>query len=115
MGYELRAVIARAGLLEGEAGALAHAVLVPLEQGLTMLLITDEFFDSVASADGSVGNASGLRSMPGGFEATLAAWSYGGPVAFVLADFFGGVGTLRTGSARALLLQFPRQLSEAVR
>lgn len=92
MGYELRAVIAGAGLLEAETRDLAHAVLVPLEQNLTMLPITEEFFDSVASPGGSVGSAYRLRSLPHGFATTLEAWSYGGPVAYVYADFFGGIG-----------------------
>lgn len=58
-----------------------------------MLPITEEFFDSVALPRGSVGSAAyGLRSLPDGFATTLEAWSYSGPVAYVFADFFGGVG-----------------------
>lgn len=92
MGYRLRAIVAAAGLLEAEARDLPHAVLVPLEQGLAMLPITSVFFDSVAVPGTPAADSSGLKSIPSGFDATLAAWSRTAPVAFVDADFFGGVG-----------------------
>ncbi|WP_317444629.1 hypothetical protein [Streptomyces collinus] len=50
-------------------------------------------FDSVA--DGSGGRALGFWRLPGGFEETLVAWSAGGPVAYVEAEYFGGVGEQR--------------------
>ncbi|MFJ6524686.1 hypothetical protein ACIQMZ_05365 [Streptomyces longwoodensis] len=33
--------------------------------------------------------------MPGGFDRVLAGWSAGGPVAYVEAEYFGGVGEQR--------------------
>jgi hypothetical protein len=90
MGYELKAVIAGSGILEAGARDLPHAVLAPLEQGLSLLPITEEFFDSVT--DGAPIGAHGFYFLPGGFESVLAAWSQAGPVAFVEASFGGGVG-----------------------
>jgi hypothetical protein len=92
MGYELQAVIADGGLLAEVTRELPGAVLVPLGYGrLTLLPITDEFFDSVT--DGSTSGALGLTRIPGGFTSVLANWSRSGPVAYVEADFFGGVGS----------------------
>ena len=92
MGYELEAVIADGGLLAEVTRGLADAVLVPLGyRNLSLLPITDEFFDGVT--DGSPSGALGLRRIPGGFTSVLADWSRGGPLAYVEADFFGGVGS----------------------
>ncbi|MFC9287273.1 hypothetical protein ACFT0E_11430, partial [Streptomyces sp. NPDC057052] len=58
-----------------------------------LMPMTDALFDSVA--DGSGVGALGFWRLPGGFEKALAAWSAGGPVAYVEAEYFGGVGEQR--------------------
>ncbi|MEV2191868.1 hypothetical protein AB0I02_12855 [Streptomyces phaeochromogenes] len=55
--------------------------------------MTDEVFDAVT--DGSSAGALGFWLLPGGFEKVLAQWSAAGPVAYVEADYFGGVGEQR--------------------
>jgi hypothetical protein len=55
--------------------------------------MTDEVFDAVT--DGSAAEALGFWRLPGGFERLLAQWSAAGPVAYVEAEYFGGVGEQR--------------------
>jgi hypothetical protein len=93
MGYDLRAVIADGEALRGVARDLPAARLASIGQGLSLMPITDALFDSVA--DGSGVGALGFWGLPGGFEKALAAWSAGGPVAYVEAEYFGGVGEQR--------------------
>ncbi|WP_331735789.1 hypothetical protein OG333_37535 (plasmid) [Streptomyces anulatus] len=93
MGYDLQAVIAGEDALRGAARDLSAARLASIGQGLSLMPMTDALFDSVA--DGSGVGALGFRRLPGGFEKALAAWSAGGPVAYVEAEYFGGVGEQR--------------------
>ncbi|MFE2263172.1 hypothetical protein [Streptomyces griseosporeus] len=90
MAYDLRAVIADGELLRGVVGELPAARLASIGQGLSLMPVTDELFGSVTDG-GGVGTL-GFWGLPGGFETTLAAWSAGGPVAYVEAEYFGGVG-----------------------
>ena len=55
--------------------------------------MTDGLLDEVT--DGDTPRPLGFRWLPGGFAARLAAWSAAGPVAFLAADCFGGVGEQR--------------------
>ena len=89
MGYELRAVIAGDELLRAASRDLAAADVVVLGQGLSLMPMTDAFFDAVT--DGSAG-ALGFWRLPGGFDRVLTRWSATGPVAYVEAEYFGGVG-----------------------
>lgn len=93
MGYDLRAVVAEGEALRSMARDLPAARLASIGQGLALMPMTDTLFDSVA--DGSGVGTLGFWGLPGGFEKTLAAWSAGGPVAYVEADYFGGVGEQR--------------------
>jgi hypothetical protein len=52
--------------------------------------MTDEFFDAVT--DRAAGRLDGFWRMPAGFDRELASWSTVGPVGYVEAEFFGGVG-----------------------
>jgi hypothetical protein len=93
VGYDLQAVIAGDELLRAASRNVPGARVVPLGQGLSLLPMTDEVFDSVA--DGSETEALGFWRLPGGFERKLAEWSAVGPVAYVEAEYFGGVGGQR--------------------
>ncbi|MET9598772.1 hypothetical protein [Streptomyces sp. NPDC006459] len=93
MSYDLRAVIADGEALRSAAGDLSAARLAPIGQGLSLMPMTNALFDSVAEG-GDVGTL-GFWRLPGGFDETLAAWSAGGPVAYVEAEYFGGVGEQR--------------------
>lgn len=78
--------------------------VVPLGQGLSLMPMTDEVFDAVT--DGSGGGGLGFWRLPGGFGTLLARWSAAGPIAYVEAEYFGGVGEQRAavwvGGALAL-------------
>ena len=93
MGYTLEAVVGSVGVLAVATSRLPAAVVVPLRQDLALLPMTDELFDAVT--DGSVDRPLGFRTLPGGFDRALASWSSAGPIAYVEAEFFGGVGTQR--------------------
>jgi hypothetical protein len=91
VGYVLQGVLGSAAALE-PSRAFAHAHVVVLDQDLRLLLMTDDLFDEVRL--GGVDPPSwGFLRLPAGFDRTLAAWSDRGPVAYVEAEYFGGVGT----------------------
>jgi hypothetical protein len=52
--------------------------------------MTDALFDS--AADGSDTGSLGFWRLPAGLDRTLADWSTAGPLAYVEAEYFGGVG-----------------------
>ncbi|MDQ1051809.1 hypothetical protein [Streptomyces sp. V4I2] len=93
MGYSLQAVIADGEALRAAARDLPAARLASIGQSLSLMLMTDALFDSVA--DGSGVGVLGFWRLPGDFEKALAAWSAGGPLAYVEAEYFGGVGEQR--------------------
>lgn len=93
MGYELQAVIAGDELLRVASREVSGAQVVPLRQGLALMPITDEVFDAVT--DGSDIGDLGFWRLPGGFDTLLAQWSAAGPIAYVEAEYFGGVGEQR--------------------
>ncbi|MFI6494367.1 hypothetical protein [Streptomyces sp. NPDC050564] len=93
MSYDLQAVIADGEALRDAARDLPAARLASIGQGLSLMPMTDALFDSVTNNSG-VG-ALGFWRLPGRFEKVLADWSAGGPVAYVEAEYFGGVGEQR--------------------
>ncbi|MFE4874104.1 hypothetical protein [Streptomyces sp. NPDC056682] len=93
MGYVLQAVIAADELLRAATREVPGARVLPLRQDLSLMPMTDEVFDGVT--DGSGGGDLGFWKLPGGFETRLAQWSSAGPVAYVEAEYFGGVGEQR--------------------
>ncbi|MEU5257397.1 hypothetical protein [Amycolatopsis sp. NPDC021455] len=88
MGFCLEAVIAGEAVLRRLAGNIP---IVPLHGPLSMLPMTDEYFDAV-SAPGAA-ELEGVWKAPVGFGDSLAACSELGPVAYVEADYSGGVGS----------------------
>ncbi|MCW3841899.1 hypothetical protein ONA70_17510 [Micromonospora yasonensis] len=93
MGYTLEALIGSAGALHAAVSQWPAAVLVPLAHDLALVPMTDELFDAVT--DGTTERVLGFWKLPGGFDRELAFWSSAGPVGYVEADFFGGVGSQR--------------------
>ncbi|MFB6775651.1 hypothetical protein [Streptomyces sp. NPDC056337] len=93
MGYALQAVIAADELLRVVLRDVPGARVARLGQGLSLMPMTDEVFDG--ATDGSDGGDLGFWKMPGGFATSLAQWSSSGPVAYVEAEYFGGVGEQR--------------------
>ena len=103
MAYELRAVIAESELLEATQ-EVAEARFFPLHGSLSLLPITHAYFDAVS--EGPDDRALGFWGMPGGFASRISHWSATGPVAYVEAEYFGGVGEQHAavweGGARTL-------------
>ncbi|MFG3285574.1 hypothetical protein [Streptomyces sp. NPDC048111] len=93
MGYTLQAVIAADELLRSATREVPGARVVPLGQGLSLMPMTDEVFDAVTN--GSDGGDLGFWRLPGGFGTLLSQWSAAGPIAYVEAEYFGGVGEQR--------------------
>ncbi len=95
MGYVLQAIIGSATVLRAVLRDQAEmaAVLVPLRQGAAMVPMTDELFDAVA--DGASERPLGFWKLPSGFDCVLADWSATGPIGYIEADYFGGVGSQR--------------------
>jgi hypothetical protein len=90
MGYHLQGVLGTSAVLAPGRG-FAHARVVALGQGICLLPMTDELHDEVRR-DGA-GTMAEFWKLPAGFDDVLAAWSERGPVAYVEAEYFGGVGT----------------------
>lgn len=102
MTYDLQAVIA-GELLRAAAREWPAARTVPIGQGLTLIPMTEGLLESVT--DGGDG-VLGFWQLSEGFAKTLADWSTAGPVAYVQAEYFGGVGeqTAAVWDAGALAL-----------
>jgi hypothetical protein len=93
VGYELQAVLAAADLLRARAADLP---VVPLDHGMALIPMTERLADTLDAGAPDPGTESlGFVWLPNGFDRTLADWSAAGPVAYVEADYFGGVGAQR--------------------
>ncbi|MEU9630806.1 hypothetical protein AB0D89_28935 [Streptomyces luteogriseus] len=90
MSYDLKAVIAGEEILRAATRGLCAVRLASIGQGLSLLPVTDALIEAVA--DGSGDGAPEFQGFPGGFGKALADWSADGPVAYVEAEYFGGVG-----------------------
>jgi hypothetical protein len=90
MAYTLEAVICPTTVLSVVTQDQPGMVIVPLRQGLSLVPMTDELFDELT--DGSPNRPHGFWKFPGGFEHVLRSWSSRGPIAYVEAEYFGGVG-----------------------
>jgi hypothetical protein len=88
MSYELQAVLAKTETLRASALAYQNAHVVVLAQDLAMIPLTDELFEEIG------GN--GQRDQFYKFSPELECWinriSQDSPVAYVEAEYFGGVG-----------------------
>ena len=91
MGYALQGVLGRSSVLE-PCRLFEHARVVALDQSVCLLLMTDDFFNEVRQ-EGAEPGVPGFWKLPTGFDRVLATWSVRGPVAYVEADYFGGVGS----------------------
>jgi hypothetical protein len=91
VGYELQAVIAAERLLRSVSQAVPHARVVGLGQGLALLPMLDDLFDTTGDRDADTSGC--FWKLPHGFADVLARWSAAGPIAYVEADYFGGIGS----------------------
>ena len=90
--YVLEAVIGRSDVIRTVADDLPGAVFIPLSQDIAMVPMTDALIAS-AGPEVTADLALGFLKLPAGFEHKLSGWSSRGPVGYVEAEFFGGVGT----------------------
>ena len=98
MSYQLSAVVADAELFREQTADLDHAVLGELRQDFALLPITPQLvveltgsLPDFATDDRSAEHPFGLVLSPTLVE-LLARWSQSGPVAYLEAEFGGGVG-----------------------
>ncbi|WP_441245579.1 hypothetical protein [Kitasatospora sp. McL0602] len=91
MSYELRAVIAAVDLLRVVAAEVPTAQIAELKQGLALIPMTDRLHDALHDPERP--REPGFTYFPGGFGHRLGAWSQAGPIAYVEAEYFGGVGS----------------------
>ncbi|MGC4856157.1 hypothetical protein ACLQ24_22915 [Micromonospora sp. DT4] len=98
MGYQLSAVVADVDLLREQTAELDHAVLGELRQDFALLPVTPQLvveltgsLPDFAAGDPSAKQPFGLVLSPPLAE-LLAGWSRSGPVAYLEAEFGGGVG-----------------------
>jgi hypothetical protein len=92
MAYEIQALIARAEVLVPHSAHGPDLHLVTLAQRLVLVPMSDQLHDRLAIPDG---DRLGFWRLPAGFAGVLVAWSATGPIAYVEAEFFGGVGEQR--------------------
>jgi hypothetical protein len=93
MAYTLEAILGSDVVVRHLVAQLseAPAVVVSLDQGIGMVPMTDELFDAVT--EGTADHRPGLHKLPESFEQLVADASRIGPVAYVEAELFGGVGS----------------------
>lgn len=98
MSYQLSAIIADVGLLRGETRGLDHAVLGNLRQDFALLPVTSQLVEELTGTppDYAVEETAPERPftlvLSTALTGVLAYWSQRGPVAYVEAEFAGGVG-----------------------
>jgi hypothetical protein len=93
MGHTVQAFIAKAEVLRDAARGVAAAHVIPVGEGLALLLNTDEFYDEVGKSVG--GDESLYREfyrLSSGLAGLGAEWSTHGPVAYIETDYWGGEG-----------------------
>jgi hypothetical protein len=94
MGYTIEAFVAREELLLEAASSFQNAVIVSLPQGFALLLNTDEFHDELWNQEsGKAQTYEEFRKLSPELVAFALQASSNGPIAYVEAEFFGGVGT----------------------
>jgi hypothetical protein len=88
MGYYLQAIIAKQQTLAQHASQFQHARIVPLAQDIAMIPIIHELYDEI----GDAGDVDSFYKLSPGIEKWAKRISALAPVAYIEADFFGGIG-----------------------
>lgn len=98
MSYQLSAVVADVELLREQTADLDHAVLAALRQDFALLPVTPQLVAELTGAlpDFTVGELGPDRPfhlvLSAALTEVLARWSRQGPIAYVEAEFSGGLG-----------------------
>ena len=93
MGHTVQTFIAKAEVLRDAARGVAAANVIPLGQGLALILNTDEIYDEVGKGGG--GDALPYQEfyrLSSGLAGLGTEWSSRGPVAYIETDYWGGEG-----------------------
>ncbi|MGW3990019.1 hypothetical protein [Streptomyces sp. NPDC004830] len=93
MGYDLHAVIGGEEVLRAAGRGITAARSAPIGQGLALMPMTDALLDGLEAGDEE--RALGFWRLPEVLAGELAGWSAAGPVAYVEAEYFGGLGEQR--------------------
>lgn len=91
MGYTLRALVGRADALQPLAAAFPQAVLVALEQGLSLIPLTDDLYDALNELDQGE-TLPPFYYLKAHLEARILALIGTGCVGYLEAEYFGGHG-----------------------
>jgi len=89
MGYDIQAIIGIQPVLQAHSASFASAVVAPLARGFALIPITDELLDEI----GAAGDSGRFYKFTPAVTEWLQAISASAPVAYVEADYFGGVGS----------------------
>ncbi|MFG3300541.1 hypothetical protein [Micromonospora chersina] len=98
MSYELSAVVADVELLREQTAGLDHAVLAALRQDFALLPVTPQLVEELTGRlpDFATGEPSAEQPfqlvLAPALDELLARWSGEGPVAYLEAEFAGGLG-----------------------
>ncbi|GGM31395.1 hypothetical protein [Micromonospora yangpuensis] len=98
MSYQLSAVVADVELLREQTVGLDHAVLAALRQDFALLPVTSQLVEELTGTPSDFATGEPGPQQPFGlvlsaaFTATLEGWSRLGPVAYLEAEFAGGLG-----------------------
>ncbi|MFF4889433.1 hypothetical protein [Micromonospora chersina] len=98
MSYQLSAVVADVELLREQTAGLDHAVLAALRQDFALLPVTPQLVEEVTGRlpDFATGEPSAEQPfqlvLAPALDELLARWSREGPVAYLEAEFAGGLG-----------------------
>lgn len=90
MGYELDAVIGSPAAVRTAVAPWPAATIVPLGSDLALVPLTGDLSGSIAVGESPV---HGFRTLLPRLAESLATASHTAPVAYVEAEYFGGVGT----------------------
>jgi hypothetical protein len=97
MGYTLQALIGPASALVPHKSDFRETHLVSLNQGFAMILVTPELYDELQAANLSAVTTNLDFSRFYLLSSAVTAWaeqlSINGPMAYIEADFWGGVGS----------------------
>ena len=88
MGYFLQAIVGRQQTLVQHALEFHHARVVPLACGIAIIPLTNDLYDEIA--DG--GKVDRFSKLSPGVERWAQRISASAPVAYIEADYFGGLG-----------------------
>lgn len=88
MGYRLQAIVGKQQTLARHESEFHHARVVPLTQDIALIPLTDDLFDEIADGE----EVEYFWKLSPGVMEWARRMSAIGPVAYVEAEFFGGIG-----------------------